>query len=96
MNKVLSTNTMSGDSRLKRLIFRSVHRGCKETDLIFAHFAEHTLPGLQGAQLDAYERLLDEDDADIWQWLIGKADPGEDYASLIDILKTYGVPRDNT
>jgi len=80
------------NSRLKRLIFRSVHRGCKETDLIFGQFATQTLPTLQGAELDAYERLLDEDDADIWQWLIEKQTPEPEYVSLINQLKTYGVP----
>lgn len=80
------------ESRIKRLIFRSVHRGCKETDLIFGQFAAQTLPTLQGAELDAYERLLDEDDADIWQWLIEKQPPAPEYTNLINQLKTYGVP----
>lgn len=83
----------SADSRLKRLIFRSVHRGCKETDLVFGQFAESALPHLRGAELDTYERLLDEDDADIWQWLIGRSSPAPEYAGLIDTLKTYGVPQ---
>ncbi len=86
--------TDTTDSRLKRLIFRSVHRGCKETDLVFGQFATLTLPSLKGAELDTYERLLDEDDADIWAWLIGKSPPAPEYQSLINTLKTYGVPQD--
>lgn len=86
--------TDNHDSRLKRLIFRSVHRGCKETDLVFGQFAAQTLPTLRGPELDTYERLLDEDDADIWQWLIGKRPCAPEYTSLIATLKTYGVPKD--
>lgn len=82
------------DTRLKRLIFRSVHRGCKETDLVFGQFASQTLPSLPPAQLDIYERLLDEDDADIWQWLIGNQPCAPEYAPLIEALKTYGVPQE--
>lgn len=80
------------DARLKRLIFRSVHRGCKETDLVFSQFAAIRLPALQGEELDRYERLLDEDDADIWQWLIGRQPPAPEYAGLIDSLRSFGVP----
>ena len=86
--------TETTNSNLKRLIFRSVHRGCKETDLIFGQFATHTLPSLEGEALNIYERLLNEDDADIWQWLIDKQPCAPEYAALIDILKTYGVPQD--
>lgn len=86
-------NDSPTNSRLKRLIFRSVHRGCKETDLVFGQFAAEALPSLQGQELDTYERLLDEDDADIWQWLIGKQSCAPEYTNLINTLKTYGVPK---
>ncbi|NBO17943.1 MAG: succinate dehydrogenase assembly factor 2 [Proteobacteria bacterium] len=74
--------------RLKRLIYRSVHRGCKETDLIFAQFASLRLSGLDAASLDTYENLLEEADADIWQWLVGAPCPAE-YAPLIALLAEY-------
>ncbi len=83
---------MTDQNRIKRLIFRSVHRGCKETDLVFGQFATSQLAALEGETLNTYERLLDEDDADIWQWLIGKSPAPAEYAPLIDRLKTFGVP----
>ena len=82
------------DPRIKRLIFRSVHRGCKETDLVFGQFASTHLHHLEGEDLDTYERLLDEDDADIWQWLIGKSAPKAQYTNLINTLKTFGIPQE--
>lgn len=74
------------DIRLKRLTYRSWHRGCKETDLILGRFADTRLSGLTPELLDAFERLLDEDDADIWGWLTGKSTP-EEYRELLELLK---------
>lgn len=82
---------MTKELLLKRLLYRSGHRGCKETDLIFGKFSENKLAGLDPVLLAAYEKLLDEDDADIWNWLVGKATPEtKEYSALIDMLKEYG------
>lgn len=72
------------DLMQKRLRFRSTHRGCKEMDLVLGAFAEAHLPGLSGDRLIAYSRLLDESDADIWDWLMGRLPPArEEYAPLL-------------
>lgn len=85
MNKIL---TESREIRLKRLRFRSWHRGCKETDLLLGHFADKQLATLEGPLLAAYEALLDEDDAHIWDWLTGKCPPTrEDYTPLLALLR---------
>lgn len=77
---------MSLDTRLKRLHYRSWHRGCKETDLVLGHFADNGLASLDPQAIDIYEQLLDEHDADIWAWITGAAAPQE-YRGLLDILK---------
>jgi antitoxin CptB len=79
------------DIRLKRLGFRSWHRGCKETDLILGRFADSRLKTLASPFVDIYEQLLDEDDADIWNWLIGKTEAPEKYAALVELLKEEGA-----
>jgi antitoxin CptB len=80
--------------RLKRLHYRSWHRGCKETDVILGNFADRHLEELSPAQLDIYERLLDEQDADIWNWLVGKTRPPQrEYAALIAILRKFSSRR---
>jgi len=77
-------------TRLKKLHYRSWHRGCKETDVILGHFADSHLEGLSTAQLDVYERLLDEQDADIWNWLIGKELPTrQEYTPVIKLLRQF-------
>jgi antitoxin CptB len=82
---------MTKELLLKRLAYRSSHRGCKETDLIFGKFSENKLNGLDPVLLAAYEKLLDEDDADIWNWLVGKeALKTDEYSVLIGMLREYG------
>jgi len=78
------------DPRLKRLTYRSWHRGCKETDQILGRFADARLETLQPLFIDAYEQLLDEDDADIWNWLTGKTEIPEQYKIVIELLRVEG------
>lgn len=58
--------------RIKRLYYRSWHRGNKETDTLFGRFADSVLPELSDAELDVYEALLGEEDDDIWHWFSGQ------------------------
>jgi len=65
--------TSPADVRRKRLLFRSWHRGTRESDLILGRFADTHLAGFDEAQLDLYEALLDCADADIFDWVAGRA-----------------------
>ncbi|MFW5678940.1 MAG: succinate dehydrogenase assembly factor 2 [Pseudomonadota bacterium] len=58
--------------RRKRLAYRSLYRGVRETDLIFRRFVDRHLDGLAGSDLDRYEALLDEADQDIISWITGR------------------------
>lgn len=79
--------------RLKRLRFRSWHRGCKETDLILGRFCDAALETMPESDLDTFEALLEENDADLWQWLSGKQPAPEVYHNLIQkVLNTPVVP----
>lgn len=76
--------------RLKRLRYRSWHRGWKETDLILGQFADENLDKMDAATVDIYEKLLDENDADIWDWLVGKLTPKDAaYTPILATLKDY-------
>lgn len=77
---------------LKRLRYRSWHRGCKETDLVLGRYCEAKLDGIDESGLALLEALLDEDDADIWAWLTGKTPcPKPEYLSLLEQLKIYSA-----
>ncbi len=63
------------DPRRKRLLFRSWHRGTREADLILGRFAEAHLAAFDDRQLQRYEALLACDDADLIDWVGGRAAP---------------------
>jgi len=50
-------------------------------------FAEKTLPGLSDAQQQQYARLLQEEDQDLFQWLVRKTPaPDKDLQSTVDLV----------
>jgi antitoxin CptB len=74
---------------LKRLTYRSWHRGCKETDIVLGHYCERHIATLSDAELALFEAFLDEDDSEIWNWLTEKiACPKLEYSNLIAQLRT--------
>lgn len=58
--------------RLKRLSYRAHHRGFKEADLLLGTFADAHLAELSAAELDDLETLLQEQDQDIYDWVVGR------------------------
>src|SRR5206468_11375192 len=61
--------------RCRRLLFRSWHRGTRESDLILGRFAEAHLARFDDGQLDRYEALIECADADLFDWITGRAVP---------------------
>lgn len=59
--------------RLKRLKFRAWHRGFVEADLILGPFVDKHGAELTAEQVDRLEALLEENDHDIYAWIIGRA-----------------------
>lgn len=60
------------EERRRRLIYRSLYTGMKETDVLLGPFAQRHVPGFSSDQLDRYERLLGEPDPDILDWVSGR------------------------
>ena len=66
---------MDRRDRLKRLRFRAWHRGTKEADLLIGGFFDRYSGSWSDAEIDWYERLLEEQDVDIMAWAIGSQTP---------------------
>jgi len=60
------------DERRRRLLFRSWHRGTREMDLIMGRFADANIGALSEAEVDAYERLTDVSEPDLYAWITGE------------------------
>ena len=69
--KVMSEQLESRDLKIKRLIYQSWHRGCKETDILMGDFAKACLHELDDNLLEQYEALCAVDDWDLYAWLTG-------------------------
>ncbi len=78
----------------KRMRWRC-RRGIRELDLVFGRFLEQGFDTLPPAEIDAFERLLDENDLDLYDWLTGRAvPPTEEFRRLIARLSDgAGDPR---
>ena len=57
----------------KRLLYQAQHRGMNENDILLGGFARKYMAELNDSELDLFEALLEEWDADILYWLTGKA-----------------------
>ncbi len=75
----------------KRLYMRSIRRGIKEMDLILMAFSDAHLEQMDAAGLDVYDKLLSENDHDLYQWVSGQArEPGE-YADIMAQIRAGAV-----
>jgi len=81
------------ETRRKRLLYQSAHRGTKESDLLLGAFAAARLGTFSPAQLDAYEALLNENDGDLFDWITGRAAPPQEKMSdVLRLLLAFKYP----
>lgn len=79
--------------RRKRLLYQSRYRGTQEADLLIGGFAACYLSRMTAPQLDRYERLLDESDVDLVNWLTGRGTPPEALQSdVLSLLMNFKLP----
>ena len=74
------------DIRLKRLRMRAWHRGIKEMDLILGGWADAHLAEADEATLDLFERVLEEEDQDLYQWVSGQRQAPDYMAEFARVL----------
>ncbi|MGP0088994.1 MAG: succinate dehydrogenase assembly factor 2 [Xanthobacteraceae bacterium] len=95
MSGTLSSDGL--DTRRRRLLFRSWHRGIREMDLILGRFADAHLPDLGDAQLEEYERLIEVPDPLLYAWISGGAEaPAEFDSPLLRRLKRFHLEAGDT
>ncbi|ROT96311.1 succinate dehydrogenase assembly factor 2 [Histidinibacterium lentulum] len=79
----MSVGEEARDVRLKRMRMRAGRRGIREMDLILAAFADREMAGMSGAELDAFERLMEQNDQDLYSWVSGQTTAPEAHAELV-------------
>ena len=73
----------------KKLIYRASYRGTKESDLVLGPYAKTHTSSMTEDQLAVFDALLQETDANIRDWLEGKAEAPSEYKCMINDIKDY-------
>jgi antitoxin CptB len=58
----------------KKIIYKASHRGSKEMDILLGNFINKYIELFNENELNIFDSILDCDDDDIYQWMIGKKD----------------------
>jgi antitoxin CptB len=82
------------ETTIKRLLYSSWHRGCKETDHLLGKFAKTTLSSMSENELSDYSLFLEENDWDIFNWLTGKSLLPEKHnnSAIHKLLDFHSIP----
>ena len=74
---------------IKTLLYRSLHRGCKETDILLGIFAKDKVANFNNEELQLYSELISEDDVFIYDWILQKTPVPEKYQTLIENIRQF-------
>lgn len=78
------------DDRRKKLRFRAWRRGFREIDLLLGSFADQRIAEMDEAGLDAFERLLEAPDQDVYAWITGTGEaPAEFQTDTLSALRAF-------
>jgi antitoxin CptB len=80
---------MSTENQLKKIIYRAVHRGCKETDFLLGDFFVANKDNLSDLGLEICESFLNEDDMLIYDWILEKIPTEIIYQNLIEKIRQF-------
>lgn len=78
---------MTDDPRLKRLRWRA-RRGTRELDALFGGWLDLRYAAADESQREAFDALLEVQDPDLWDWVMGHAKPPRaDWQAIIDDIR---------
>lgn len=76
------------DQRQKNKLFWASRRGMLELDLVLLPFVENVFPTLPPEDQDRYWKLLDQEDQDLFAWLLRRGDPvDQDLCRIVEIVR---------
>lgn len=78
----------------RKLMYRSWHRGCKETDILLGNFALKHLEKFSFNELLEYEKIVNLDDHDLYSYITGKEDIPQHLSKNIFYLITSSSVQD--
>ena len=73
----------------KEILYRSMHRGCKETDFLISGYVEGNIDNLTDSELLVLKDLILEDDLMIYEWVLGKKNCFDKYKDIIKKMQLF-------
>ena len=67
----------------KKIIFKASHRGSKEMDILLGNFIKKYIELFNENELGLFNDILECDDDDIYQWIIGKKEIPNQYSNRV-------------
>ncbi len=81
-----ASNSPPFEALRRKLAFRAWHRGTREADLLMGAFADRHLATFDREQLGQFERLMKENDPDIYDWMTGRSPPPQEHDNSVTAL----------
>lgn len=80
---------MNKELLIRTALYRSLHRGCKETDILLGVFATQKINDFEDEDLELYSKLVLEDDVFIYDWILQKIPAPKKYEDLIVDIRQF-------
>ena len=66
-----------------------LRRGMKELDVLLERYLARRYESASGGERGAFEKLLDEEDPHLWQWLMGHAPIPPEFEHVITQIRRH-------
>lgn len=73
----------------KQILYRSIHRGCKETDFLIGEFAKAKLENFDEKKSVLFKNFIEEDDLLIYDWILRKSKVQDKYLELVEEIRNF-------
>jgi len=80
---------MSREVLLRKVIYKSLNRGCKENDVLVGQFAAGQLQDFSDEELLIYADFLEEDDYQIYHWILKNEITPDKYLDIITKIRKF-------
>ena len=81
------SKTFLNFSMSNKIEYRLKYRSTREMDLIFSKFWSYFKKNHSNNELIIFKKLIDEDDVDIYNWIVGFSDIPKNYIILINKIR---------
>jgi len=80
---------MNKEILIKQVLYRSQHRGCKETDILLGKYIVKKINEFDDEKLELYQKFINEDDLAIYDWILSRLNVPEEYLGLVGEIREF-------